>query len=486
MKFRALVLLSLSVVASTIPLAAQTCSPSAFTNRLICSLPQLFGTNGLLLPNDHHAAHFQNSSQNTFLPLNQEIGQELSILPLGSSGSGTIFAPNSEGRLVPVEQDSLGPILTERANVIGRRAIALGVAYQYFSFSQIDGIDLNKFPAILKHELETGQTAAPAGSYENDYITTVNQAHFDLNQTVIYAVFGLSKKIDTSIEIPIQAVHFRVVSQAHIVRTQPCEVTPGPGGVGGNCLFSNGLDTNPPKGYCGEFHWFADTRSDCSLIFTSVNSAFPSNPAKTDAVGIGDFMLRAKYQLISGEKLSGSLGLGLRLPTGDAQNFLGSGAFGISPFGALSYRARLSPHVRFGYQWNGHSLLSGDPTDPTASKASLPPAWLYSGGVDYRVKKWFTIAADLIGERVLSASRLTLLPISRLPEATATETTQTPISVTTIAPATGSYSSDAIAVGGKVRLKGDLILIGNVTTRIDNGGLRATVVPLVGLSYAFK
>jgi hypothetical protein len=50
----------------------------------------------------------------------------------------------------------------------------------------------------------------------------------------------------------------------------------------------------------------------------------------------------------------------------------------------------------------------------------------------------------------------------------------------------GDYSSDAIGAGVKARIKGPLILTGNVTIRIDSAGLTDRVVPLVGLSYAFK
>jgi hypothetical protein len=167
------------------------------------------------------------------------------------------------------------------------------------------------------------------------------------------------------------------------------------------------------------------------------------------------------------------VGLGVRFPSGDANNFLGTGAYGVTPFGALTYRSRFSPHVRFGYEWNSHSVLSGDPTVATSlSTASLPPAWLYSGGVDYRATKRLTLAADFIGERVLSASRLSLGSYGRLPQTDGHTDPST------------SYSSDAIAVGGKVRLWGQLVLIGNATIRVDDGGLRANVVPLAGLTWS--
>jgi hypothetical protein len=504
MKTRALVLLSLTLVVTTIPLAAQTqtCSATTYTNTLICTLPQLFGPQGLTLPNFGHDAHFAGSSESTYLPLNQGIGQALSILPLGSSGSGTTWAPDSAGHMLP-SQDSLGPILTERASVIGKKAFSLGVAYQYFNFTKIDGLNLHSFPAVLTHEGWTPELAVGPNVFKQDYIQTSNQVNLDLNQTVIYAVIGIAKRMDASIELPIQAAHLRVISVANIVRTQPCEFAQ-------NC---SAIDpkTGKDEATCGEFHYFQGDQSNCPLIFSSVNATFPykgapglitvqgsstpvlaprrSGPPMEDATGIGDVILRGKYEVINREKLTGSIGLGIRFPSGDANNFLGTGAYGVTPFGVLTYARRFSPHVRFGYQWNSHSLLAGDPSGITGpSTGSLPPAWLYSGGADYRVKKWLTVAADLIGQAVPGVRRLSLGSYSLLPAIkgltppTASDKTTVPSIL--ISTGTSSYNSDAIAVGGKIRLKGELLLVGNATIRVDDGGLRANVVPLVGLSWS--
>lgn len=446
-------ILSILLFGMSYSLTAQTCSNTAKTNTLICTFPQLFGPGGMTLTNPNHYAHFQDASLTTFRPLNTAIGEELSTLPLGSAGSGISFTFTPEH--VPISsEDSLGPILTERAQVIGRNHINVGVAYQYFGFSQIDGLQLHQFPAILEHAQFQVNGVTP--SYENDYITTANDVGLDLDQTVIYAVYGVSSRIDVSVEVPFEKVHLNATSNDHIVRTVACEFNATC--VGGGADF-------------GEYHYFGSPTSNAQAL-ADVNATFAN---RGDASGIGDVILHGKYQLLKGEKIEGAIGIGVRLPTGDVNNFLGSGTVGVLPFGALTYKARLSPHVRGGYQWNGDSILAGDPTTTTGSKASLPPEIVYSAGADLRVARRLTVAVDLIGQRVLSASRLSLgnytdVNGNVLPD---------------IQPFTGDYSSDAIGTGAKVRLAGELVLIGNVTTRIDNGGLRAAVVPLAGLSYAF-
>jgi hypothetical protein len=44
---------------------------------------------------------------------------------------------------------------------------------------------------------------------------------------------------------------------------------------------------------------------------------------------------------------------------------------------------------------------------------------------------------------------------------------------------------DNLALGLKINPWNKLLLLGNATIKLNDGGLRATVVPLVGISYSF-
>jgi hypothetical protein len=452
---RAVILLSLCL-GPTLPLLGQTCSNTAPTNTLVCVFPQLFGPGGLTLNQPNHKAHFKTASLTTFSPLSTSIGEELSTLPLGSGGSSITVSFTPEH--IPISsEDSLGPILTERAQTIGRNHLNVGVAYQYFDFGEIDGQQLRRFPAILEHSVFQVNGMTP--DYENDYITTQNSVGLHLNQNVLYAVYGLTSRLDVSAEIPIEEVHLHVISSDHIVRTVECEYD-------ASCTDASGA-------YMGEYHYFGPLPTSHAQALAAVNATFANGGS---ANGIGDVILRAKGEILKGEKWAASVGVAFRVPSGNANSFLGSGTFGVAPFGAITYRGRISPHLRGGYQWNGDSILAGDPTGTTGpAKSSLPPAILYSGGADFRVMDRFTIATDLIGERVLGAERVAL--------GTYVDYFQNPLP--NIQSYTGDYSSDSIGVGAKIRLARELVLTGNATTRINNGGLVARVVPLVGLSYAF-
>lgn len=452
---RPVILLSLCF-GPMLPLFGQTCSNAAPTNTLVCVFPQLFGPGGLTLNQPRHRAHFQTASLTTFSPLSTSIGEELSTLPLGSGGSSISVSFTPEHIPIPTE-DSLGPILTERAQTIGRNHLNVGAGYQYFDFGGIDGLQLRRFPAILQHAVFQVNGLIP--SYENDYITSQNSVGLHLNQTVLYAVYGLTSRLDVSAEVPFEQVHLHVISTDHIVRTVQCEYD-------ASCTDASGA-------YMGEYHYFGPLPTSPTQALAAVNTSFTNGGS---ASGIGDVIFRVKGEMMKGEKAAVSEGIAFRIPSGDANSFLGSGTLGVAPFGVFSYRGRVSPHLRGGYQWNGKSILAGDPAGTTGpAKSSLPPAIVYSGGADFRVMDRLTIAADVIGERVLKAQRLAL--------GTYVDYFQNPLP--DIQPYTGDYSSDSIAVGAKLRLARELVLTGNVTTRVNNGGLVARVVPLIGISYAF-
>jgi hypothetical protein len=181
------------------------------------------------------------------------------------------------------------------------------------------------------------------------------------------------------------------------------------------------------------------------------------------------------------------------LPTGDALNFLGSGAVGVKPFGVFSYRARVSPHAEIGYEINGNSTLAGNNIVPQPSgtavtaKGSLPNRLIYVVGADVRLTKRLTGAFDIYGQRLFSAPELVPQPYtdygkcSNLSCSAYTAGTTHPDTAET----TTNIGINDASLGLKVRFFQRLVGTGNVLIKMDDGGLRSRVVPLVGLSYSF-
>jgi hypothetical protein len=432
-----LILLALAASAGTTLLPAQIYFPQNRQEKLAQMIPRLFGPDGLVLPNQFHAAHFESDFiQQSFTSVNTAIGAQIATLPFASPGAGFIYNFNSAAGVFERSTDSFGPILTERGDTIGRHKLYLGFSYQHFKFDKVDGISLDAFPGVLRHEQETG------AAYEKDAIITRASIDLNMNQFTAVVTYGLTRRLDISAAIPIVNAHFGLVSLATIDRVAP------------------------PDPVFGQAHYFDQNNPDGS---TQAVYAMKNN-----ATGIGDVTIRVKWTAYRGERASIALLDDVRLPTGDALNFLGSGAPGTHPFVAMSYSARrITPRVNVGYQWNGKSVLAGDPN--VNRKGNLPDAFTYATGVDIVATRHLTFAGDFLGQHLFNSTRVVPVTYTDALGRTFPETR----------PEKASLELLSGALGAKVNLGRTLLLTGNVIFRLNDDGLKAPVVPLVGLSWTF-
>jgi hypothetical protein len=489
----ATLVLGLFVVAmNPISLWAQTQTCPA-PSKLICVIPLLYDPSGskvgVNLPNEAHSAHFDSDFQaNVAAALNSSVGTELTSLRLASPTSGIIFV--FENGVLRRSTESYGPILGERAETIGRHRIFVAGTYQYFPFSTLDGIDLKRVPAVYNHADTVNHNGTPRQptdplspgdpGVELEYIQTNNRVDLKVHQFTFYATYGLTNRIDVSVAIPVLNVRLGVTSDATIVRDRdPIDQGPAlkmawqmnPLTYPGNLYPGTGPEKgcqNTPAGCTGYFHYFdpADPKN-------SLKARFPN--ART-ASGIGDVVFRAKGTIIKHERTAVALGTDVRVPTGDENNFLGAGAAGVKPFLSASYRARLSPHANIGYEFNGSSILAGNPV--TKTKGRLPDQLFYSAGVDAGLTHKLTVAVDLLGQRFYEAPGMKIGPWEDVNNNFHSDIPQ-------ISQIHHSFNTDDLALGAKYSPFGNWLVTGNVQIKLDDGGLRAKVVPLIGLSYTF-
>jgi Putative MetA-pathway of phenol degradation len=493
------------LVSATVFAAFSACNASAqgvcplngtASNQLVCVLPQLYGPSGLgsgngapLLANGHQA-HFEGDFLSSFGPINEAVGIQVSQLPIASPASGILFVYDASLKtFAPSTEESLGPILGERAATIGRRKLYLGFSYQYFNFNSIDGQNISKLPAVFKHRPfipppfspcpnQTGLTGAYAGStcFVRDYIDTTTNIDLTVSQYTLYATYGITNRLDVSVVIPLLDVHMGASSTATIVSNYP-------------------FAPNIPAFPGGVFHQFDPTIvKSCGPVQPCLTATFPNAgtgvPNPNSASGIGDVVFRGKYEVYRGERAGIALGLDVRAPSGDATNFLGSGAWGFKPFGIISYSARVSPHAVIGYEVNGQSILAGNIVGPTATnaKGSLPNRFVYTLGADVVVVKRLTASFDFYGQRLFGVPQLFLNPYTDLGKCGDANCTQlTPGTVHAdlgVRPGV-DYNILNGSVGIKYRAVGKLVLTGNVLLKMNDSGLRATAIPLVGVSYSF-
>jgi hypothetical protein len=415
--------------------------PARADDKLAFLIPHLYGPTGLVVDSEArlpsgqtHSAHFNSAFQAEFTQFNVALASQLTGLPIPTPASGFTYTLDPGLGLFTRSTKSFGPLLSDRADTVGRHKLSVGVHYQRFTFDKLEGEDLDSIPAVFTHD-------SPAPGGRDDVVTTTNAIEARVSQLTTYLNFGVTSWLDAAVALPLVSTDLDVRSTATVRRI----------GTSANTAIHFFRDANGG---------FGDSRS-----FQSSGSAS----------GIGDVVLRLKARATSLGPVAVGLGVDSRLPTGDEMDLLGAGAWGVKPFLVLSGSSRsFTPHATVGYEWNGESTLAGDPV--TGTKEKLPRQLTFSGGVAVAVTGNLTLAADLIGRRILDARRLVPTTFHALDG----RTTFPDISFVR-----RSENELSGAVGFKFNPRGRLLIDANVLFSLDDHGLRDSVTPLIGLEYGF-
>ncbi len=437
MRKKALASVLFLLLTSSLSRAQEPFNVAVPVDNLSTIFTQLFGPGGLVVDSNTplpsgatHSAHFNSDFQAEFTQFGVALTSQLAAVPLPSPASGFTYEFDSALGVFQRTSQSFGPILAERAETIGGGRFTFGFTFQNFTFDTIEGLDIDSIPAVFTHD-----SAELRGGRE-DVVTTVNSVDARVNQFTAFISYGLTDRLDLSLAIPVVSTDLTVISAATVQR------------IG---------TTNP------ETHFYRE--NDDSVGEQRTFTAFGS------ASGIGDLTLRLKGRMSGGS----AVGLDVRVPTGDEENLLGVGAPGIRPFVVLSRSSRaFSPHFNVGYQWNGSSVLAGDPS--TGESADLPDQVTYVVGADFGVSQRFTFVLDVLGSYLIDAPRLNQTTFHALDGRT---------TFPTVSFTEESYNLLSGAVGFKLNVVESLLVDVNLLFNLDNNGLRDKITPLVGFEYAF-
>lgn len=432
----------LTVFGTAVPASAQEpVNVAVQVTELWRIFKDLYGPNGLVVNSNvplptgaTHSSHFNSGFESEFSQFGTALTSQIVSLPLPPPASGFTYEFDPGLGVFQRTTTSFGPILSERAETIGARRVSIGFAYQRLSFDSIEGVDLRSVPAVFTHD-----DAQLLGGRE-DVVTTVNAIDAQVSRTAAFVSYGVTNRLDVSIAVPFVTADVVVTSDATIRR------------IG---------TTNP------ETHFFRSLEDDIGVRrrFTAFGNAS----------GLGDVTVRLKQTVRKAARQGVALGVDLRLPTGDERNLLGTGAPGVNPFVVWSgnYGA-LSPHVNAGYQWNGDSILGGEPG--SGQSKDLPDLALYSLGAVIEVHPRVTAAVDVLGRYIIDSPRLRLEDF----HARDNRTIYPNITFTS-----GSFHEVSAAAGFKINTFGRLLLDLNLLVRLNQAGLRDKISPLIGLEYAF-
>jgi hypothetical protein len=290
----------------------------------------------------------------SFAAVNTGIAVELSNLPIPSPASAVRYVYNRElGVHVPIQQ-SQGPILTERAETIGKDRLFFALTYQRFQFDRLDDIDFRSTQVSIP--IVFGG-ALPA------LIGTDTTISLSIDQAIAQITYGLTRWLDASYAQPLIVSRF-------------------------------GLDIH------------ANVRLQSGPVLQS----FPRISGSLSSTGLGDGVARIKARVFQRDNLALGMAADLRLPIGDELNYHGAGAYGFKPFFIASLTTHsISPHINVGYQINGSSYLA---SRSARERLRLPSQAFVSAGVEAAVSRRATIAFDVLNQLIVHGQRSFLDTVS--------------------------------------------------------------------------
>ena len=232
-------------------------------------------------------------------------------VPTVSSSAGFTYRYNASTEVFERTSQTLGPLYLERPDTLGQGKFNVSVSFQYVELNEFDGTSLKDLesndPIIVRASDASGN---PIGFRATRLRYSLGLQNY---VTAVGFTYGVTDDLDVNLYVPIIVTNLRVGVHARDVATA------GP-----------------------------------DQVFTPAAGPERVGHDDGDAVGVGDILLRAKYQLPRLEWLHSALGLQLRLPSGSQSDFQGTGDFEVSPFFYVSTILWdiVEPHANLGIDLN--------------------------------------------------------------------------------------------------------------------------------------
>lgn len=191
-------------------------------------------------------------------------------------------------------------------------------------------------------------------------------------------------------------------------------------------------------------------------------------PASTSS-GVGDIAVFGKYQLWRQGNGGVAVAVEARFPTGDKGELRGLGVTRTLTSLIWSKGGKVSPHANAGFEyWSDNVAIATDGSVFARHQAK------YAVGVELEAHPRATIVADIVGRRVLNGGQVDY-DHQVSPAGTADLLIGVPEGVNLV----------AFAPGVKVNVWRSVLLTGNLLASMTTGGVRAKVIPVVGIDWAF-
>ena len=314
----------------------------------------LWGGDGIFLadagPPFSHAPHFRVASLQGLDELSSALTGNIGFNSFNSVVTGfTLDLETGE----PVRTtDSLGPLLAESATTLGEHKLNVGVSFTRSKFDRFEGQPIDNLSLTLDHEdsNEDGVLGPPPPVFDFELDTILVDLDLEITQDVlaVFVNYGVTSNWDVGVIVPI--IYMRVEAN------------------GFARLIDNSATTD-----LHEFDVTAGSDNQRSRV-------------KRSKTGIGDVVLRTKYNFVRGVEDMPDMAVSglLVLPTGDQDDLMGTGETRIQANLLVSKAIKwITPHANIGYEWA--------PNDSDFNSLR------YIVGVDMTPNAVITLATDVLG-----------------------------------------------------------------------------------------
>jgi hypothetical protein len=328
------------------------------------------------------------------------LGRAVGTIAVPTSGSGFVYRFNADLGSFERASATFGGFFVDRALTIGRGRTSFTVTYDNVRFDAIDGRDLTDGTLVATASRLRGDAAA--------FDAETLELHLRASRVIATGHVGLADHLELGVAVPIVTL-----------------------------------------------------RMDGERVDTYRSVRTVQAIASASATGLGDMIVRAKYAVWTHASDGLSVGGEFRLPTGDADQLLGTGAAAIKPrvIGSLE-RQRVAVHGEAGY-------VFGEITNGLE----------YGGAVTVAAHPAFTVAFELLSQQRGAAGEVT----------TVVEPHPTLVGVDTVRlTALEDERPRTIATFGfKWNVASTWLVAFNVSRALTSAGLTGGWAPAVTVDYSF-
>src|SRR5262249_25420371 len=296
----------------------------------------------LALPPSHRASATSFSDRLGGTAKTQPIGAALSraivrSLPLTSASAGTARSWDDTLGTFTIDKYLFGQVFLERPETIGRGNWSLLTSYEWVHLDSLDGRNLDELSDVRP------PICGPTPCRLTPYTSPAYHLDLTTNEISIGSTHSVTDVLELNVTLPLLV---------------------------------------------------SDLSTQIGIRDLGKKAAFVAS--RDEATGVGDLVLRAKYQLLARGPLLLAVGLGLGLPTGDENNLQGTGTVQVSPM-LYASTDRLGEHLGFVLRPYLNAGSDLDAEDVARSEVR------WGLGLDLRRGSRFTAAVAVLGRHVLEA-----------------------------------------------------------------------------------